>query len=88
MQHTNDALERQNAFYETIRDALETESFGKWAVVSNDKLIGVYSSNREASEVALELSPSQVCLVKRIGHVLEGALPKIRVNRAPARRSR
>ncbi len=88
MQDARDALERQNVFYETIRDALETESFGKWAVVSDDRLIGVYSSNREASEVALELFPSQVCLVKRIGHELEGSLPKIRVNRAPVRRSR
>ena len=69
MGDTKAMLEKQNAFYETIREELEAESFGKWAVVSNESLVGVYNSNREASEVALRLIPEQVCLVKRIGYV-------------------
>ncbi len=85
MKDTGDALERQDAFYETIREELESESFGKWAVVSNDKLVGVYDSNREASEAALELTPNQVCLVKRIGHDINVSQPMIRVNRVPVR---
>ena len=85
MEDTGDALKRQSAFYETIREDLESESFGKWAVVSNDNLVGVYDSNREASEVALELTPSQVCLIKRIGHGIEVSQPVIRVNRVLVR---
>ena len=86
MQDTEDVLERQNTFYETMRDKLETESFGKWAVVSNEKLVGVYDSNREASEVVLKLAPEQVCLVKHIGHVVNVSQLMFQVNRVPVRR--
>ena len=80
MQDTENALERQNAYYEEIRSELESESFGKWAVVSNEKLVGVYDSNREASETALRLAPGQACLVKRIGHVVNVTRPMVRVS--------
>ena len=85
MRDGRDALERQNAFYETIRATLEANSFGKWAVVSRDKLVGIYDTNREASEVALKLAPGQACLVKRIGYVLQASHPFARVNSAPIR---
>ena len=78
-------LERQEAFYETIRDRLESESFGKWAVVSQGNLVGVYDSNREASEIALKLYDDNVCLVKRIGYVIEASTPMIRVKHVPFR---
>ena len=42
MGDTKAMLEKQNAFYETIREELEAESFGKWAVVSNESLVGVF----------------------------------------------
>ena len=87
MANAGDALERQNAFYETIREDLETDSFGKWAVVSSEKLVGVYDSNREASEVALELAPDQECLVKHIGHVVGVSQPMVRVSHVPVRNS-
>ena len=85
MKNNRDALERQNAFYETIRAELEAESFGKWVVVSNEQLVGVYDTNREASEVVLKLTPSQTCLVRRIGYVFLTSHPFIRMNRAPVR---
>ena len=71
MQSTESILERQDAYYETIREELEAEAFGKWAVVSEEKLVGVYDSNRAASEVVLSLTPERVCLVKHIGHVVD-----------------
>ena len=37
MPDTMDSLEVQKAFYETIRKELEASSFGKWAVVSNER---------------------------------------------------
>ena len=85
MGDTKAMLEKQNAFYETIREELEAESFGKWAVVSNESLVGVFNSNREASEVALRLIPEQVCLVKHIGYVLSVVQLMSQVRRVPVR---
>ena len=85
MRDRRNALERQNAYYETIRATLEANSFGKWAVVSREKLIGIYDTNREASEVALKLASDHICLVKHIGYVVEVSHPLVRVNRAPVR---
>ncbi len=85
MEDTKTILARQNAFYETIREELETDSFGKWAVVSNEELIGVYDSNREASEAALRRIPEQVCLVKRVGYILSASQLNSQVRRVPAR---
>ena len=85
MQDTYKSLERQNEFYETIRQKLETESFGKWAVVSNESLVGVYDSNRQASEIALEFAPKQVCIVKHIGYAMAVSHPMVRVNEVPVR---
>jgi len=78
-------MELQNAFYETIREELEANTFGKWAVVSNEKLVGVYESNREASEVALKLAVDGACLVKRIGYVVKVEQTATRVRHAPVR---
>ena len=64
-------LKDQVAFYETIRDRLEAESWGKWAVVANGRLIGVYDTNPEASEVAMPLLKLGPCLVRRIGRRAE-----------------
>ena len=85
MRDNRDDLRRQSAFYETIREELETNSFGKWVVVSNEKLVGVYDSNRAASEVALRLTADSACLVKHVGYVVGVAGPMIRVNHVPAR---
>ena len=85
MRDGENALEQQNIFYETIRAALEANSFGKWAVVSREELIGVYDTNGEASEVVLKLSPGQTCLVKRIGYILVASHPFVRVSSAPFR---
>lgn len=82
MQGAESVLERQDAYYETIREELEAEAFGKWAVVSDEKLVGVYDSNRAASEVVLGLAPERVCLVKHIGHVVDLSQLMMRVNRA------
>ena len=83
MTDTRAILARQNEYYETIRDELEANSFGEWAVVSEERLVGVYSSNREASEVALGLLPDHVCLVKRIGYVLTASQLMSQVKRVP-----
>ena len=85
MPDTRDSLKLQNAFYETIREGMEADAFGKWVVVSNQRLVGVYESNREASEVALRLVVDGACLVKRIGYVVTVEQPATRVSHAPVR---
>ena len=48
---THYTLEAVSDYYETIRESLESDSLGKWAVVANGRLVGVYNSNPETSEV-------------------------------------
>ncbi len=85
METTKVDLRRQSAFYETLREDLEANSFGKWAVVANERLVGVYDSNREASEVALRLTGSGACLVRHIGYVVGVVGPMTRVDHVPVR---
>lgn len=74
-------LQDQVAFYETMRDRLEAESWGKWAVVANGRLIGVYDTNPEASEVAISLLTLGPCLVRRIGRrAKEISMHRVRVH--------
>ena len=88
MAGTQDTLTKQNDYYEEhLRERLERESFGKWAVVSNEQLVGVYDGNSEASEVALRLAPEQVCLVKHIGYVVGADWHARRVTHVPVRHS-
>ena len=87
MGETDEVLRGLSAYYETISGDLEAKAFGKWAVLSDGRLVGVYDSNREASEVVLSLAPEQVCLVKRIGHVVDVSQLMMRVNRATVRHS-
>ena len=67
-QRSDHSLESLSDYYETIRERLESESLGKWAVIADGKLVGVYDSNPEASEVALRLTESGACLVRQIGY--------------------
>ena len=62
------SLEALSDYYETMREKLESQSLGKWAVVADGKLVGVYDSNPEASEAALPLTESGACLVQQIGY--------------------
>lgn len=85
MDEKREALKRQDAFYETIRAELEADHFGKWAVVCEENLVGVYDSNPEASVVILKLAPRQACLLKRIGYDFITSHPFVRVSSATVR---
>ena len=60
-------LDKQEAFYESIQDELESESLGKWAVVADETLIGVYDRPTDAAYVAYPYTQTGTCVVKRIG---------------------
>ena len=68
---TQETLKKQGEYYDrNLREKLEKEAFGQWAVVSNNKLIGVYRTNPRAAEAAGPLLEKQVCLIRHIGYVV------------------
>ena len=68
-EEAREELLRQQEYYETyLRERLEKESFGKWAVISNDELVAICESDSKAAELALKRHPAQVSMVRRIGY--------------------
>lgn len=60
-------VDEQMAFYESRRTELESEHFGKWAVIHDEELQGVYETTDDANEVAQPLFKKGPCVVLRIG---------------------
>ena len=60
-------LEREIQAYAKLRDRLEAESWGQWAVVYGDELIGVYELFEEAAETAVKRFGRGPCLIREIG---------------------
>lgn len=66
-----EALKDLGEYYDNrLRDQLEKECLGQWAVVSDKKLIGVYKTSPQAAAVAMPLLRKQTCLIRHIGYVL------------------
>ena len=60
-------LSKEIAAYERIRDALETDHFGEWVLVQDEKLVEIYSSFEEAAQDAVERFGRGPYLIKRVG---------------------
>ena len=60
-------LSKEIAAYERIRDALETDHFGKWVLVQDEKLVEIYSSFEGAAQDAVERFGRGPYLIKRVG---------------------
>ena len=60
-------LEREIQAYAKLRDQLEAESWGQWAVVYGDELIGVYELFEDAAQVAVERFGRGPFLLRQIG---------------------
>ena len=60
-------LEREIQAYAKLRDQLEAESWGQWAVVYGDELIGVYELFEDAAQVAVERFGRGPFLLREIG---------------------
>lgn len=60
-------LSKEIAAYERIRNALETDHFGKWVLVQDEKLVEIYSSFEEAAQDAVERFGRGPYLIKRVG---------------------
>ncbi len=60
-------LTKEIAAYERLRNDLETDHFGKWALVHDEELIGVYDSFQEAADLAIERWGRGPYLIREIG---------------------
>lgn len=62
------ALSRQIVAYDAkYRSTLETDHLGKWAVVQNEELVGIYDSFQEAAEDAVAQFGRGPYLIREIG---------------------
>ena len=62
------ALSRQIAAYDAkYRNALEADHFGKWAVVYNEELVGIYDSFEEAANDAISQFGRGPYLIRQVG---------------------
>ncbi len=53
--------------YEAMRERLETEHMGKWVLVRQEKLVGVFDSFDAAAEVAVRQFGSGPYLIRQVG---------------------
>ena len=60
-------LKEEIAAYERMRDDLELENFGKWVVVHDEKLAGIYDSFEVAADNAVQRFGRGPYLIKRVG---------------------
>ena len=61
------ALSHQISVYEDMRDALETDYFGKWVVFQGGQLAGTYESFEEAAGDAVTRFGRGPYLIRRVG---------------------
>ena len=60
-------LKEEIAAYERMRDDLELENFGKWVVVHDEKLVGIYDSFEAAADNAVQRFGRGPYLIRRVG---------------------
>ena len=68
------ALSDEIATYERMRNELETDHFGKWALVHHETLVGTYDSFELAADDAVQRFGEGPYLIRQIG-VPASALP-------------
>ena len=61
------SLRNEIAAYEEMRADLEAEHLGKWALVHNEELTGIFESFEQAAETAVEQFGRGPYLIREIG---------------------
>jgi len=61
------ALSDEISAYERMKNDLETDHFGKWALVRHEKLIGTYESFESAADNAVQMFGEGPYLIRQIG---------------------
>ncbi|MDR2543570.1 MAG: hypothetical protein LBC80_09035 [Treponema sp.] len=59
-------LEKEQAFYESSKVELRSKYAGKRVVISNNEILGVYDSDREAMQETAKIIPRGSFMVKYI----------------------
>ncbi|MFY9531240.1 MAG: hypothetical protein WBC04_14010 [Candidatus Acidiferrales bacterium] len=60
-------IDQEIAAYEAMRDELEAQHMGRWVLVHDCKLVGVYDSFEKAAEDAVHRFGSGPYLIRQIG---------------------
>ena len=60
-------LTKQIAAYEGIRNTLETDHLGKWVIVYEEALVGIYDTFEEAAEYAVQHFGRGPYLIREVG---------------------
>ena len=60
-------LSKEIAAYERIRDALETDHFGRWVVFHDGRLVNTYESFEQAAEDAVRQFGRGPYLIRQVG---------------------
>lgn len=60
-------LKKEIAAYEGMRNDLETEHHGKWAVVHDERLVGTYESFETAADDAVQKFGKGPYLIRKVG---------------------
>ena len=68
------ALSDEIAAYERMRNDLEADHFGRWALVHQEELIGTYDSFESAADEAVERFGEGPYLIRQVG-ILAPSLP-------------
>jgi hypothetical protein len=63
------ALEKEIQTYEKLKDQLVAEHEGKYAVISGEELLGVYSTYDDALKIGYEKRELKPFLVKKISSI-------------------
>jgi len=59
-------LEKEQAFYEANKAELRSKYAGKRVVIANNKILGIYDSDREAIRETVKIMPRGSFMVKYI----------------------
>lgn len=60
-------LDIEISTYDSMRERLEAEHMGKWAVVHNRELVGLYTAFEAAAEEAVKRFGSGPYLIRQVG---------------------
>ncbi len=60
-------LSQQIEAYDRLRDSLETDHFGKWVVLYDEKLVGTYDSFEEAATDTVSKFGRGPYLIRQVG---------------------
>lgn len=62
----SDLLEKENKYYQSIKQKLLEESEGKFALIKGDKLIGLFDTDMDAYQVGIDRFGNVPFLIIRV----------------------